>query len=312
MTNRTPALSIDDATHLIADGALPDDQDEAIDDNEDAGDEADASDAADDTGDTDDEPTATPPFWTAEDKAWFADQPSEVRARILSYEKNRDQATSRALRGFAEARKGAEAEAQQLASMHTGVGQALAQAQARHAASGWHGIDWVRWARENPGQALQGKIQYEQEQGELQRLNAARQVAHDQAFKAYVSEEGRKLVHTAPELANDPAKRQEVGRWLLDQGYGPQTLRGVGALDLAVAHKAMQWDRADAALKSGAQARNSDGRPNSAKIGGRTVRATAAAQAPSSKRTAQEASSRFAQSRTKNDAIALLNARGNG
>jgi hypothetical protein len=311
-----PALSIADAADLIGDGGEDrpfedrdgeeGDNDSAADDDQaDASDDQNADDA--DTGGDDDASTATPAFWTAEDKAWFAEQPPEVRARILGYEKNRDQATSRALRGFAEARKGAEVQAHQLASLRGGVGQALAQAQARHAASGWEGIDWARWARENPAQALQGKIQHEQEQGELQRLHTARQVADDQAFKAYVREEGQRLVQTAPELANDTAKRQEVGRWLLDQGYPPETLRGVGALDLAVAHKAMQWDRADTALKSKAGARNSDG-----SVRGRTVRATAAASTPTPKRKAQEASSRFASSRSKDDAVALLNLRGPG
>jgi hypothetical protein len=69
----------------------------------------------------------------------------------------------------------------------------------------------------------------------------------------------------------------------------------------------MLWDRAGAALKSQRENTKPPGQG-----AGRTVRATAAASPPSSKHKAQEASSRFAQTRTKDDAIALLNARGNG
>jgi hypothetical protein len=261
---------------------------------------------ADEDADTPSVATA-PPFWSAEDKAWFAEQPPEVQAKVLGYEKNRDQATSRALREFAEARKGAHAEASQLAALRGGVDKLLGEASTRHASSGWEGIDWVRWARENPAQALQGKIQYEQEQAELQRLSAAKHTADDQAFKAYVAEEGAKLSQVAPDLFRDQAKRQEVGRWLVEQGYPPQVLRGVGALDLTIARKAMQWDRADAALKA-----PKDQNRNAGQAPGRAVRATAAPAAPSHKRTAQDASNRFSQSRSKDDAIALLNARGNG
>jgi hypothetical protein len=254
---------------------------------------------------TEAEPVAPPPFWSAEDKAWFAEQAPEAQAKLLAYEKNRDAATSRALQEAAEARKAARAEAQALAQHRDAIEQLAAEAAAAFAENDWDSVDWAAWVEEDPQAALAGKLRYDAEREQLQRLSAAKQMAEDQAFRTYVAEQAQALEALAPELARDDGRRREVGLYLVDQGYPVDALKGVGALDLIVAHKAMLWDRANATLKSPRRQNDADLRPPA-----RPLRPGAAAHTPSTRREAEEAKSRFAQSRSRDDAVRLLNLRG--
>ncbi len=291
-------LSIDEAVGLMA----PDAQaDEAA---------AETSEPPATEGEADeDAEVAPPPFWRAQDKAWFAEQPPEVKDRILAYEKHRDAATARALREAAEARKAARAEAQALAGRGGEIAQLAHEARAAFAQSDWDSIDWIAWAETDPQGALRGKLQYEAEREQLQRLDAARQAAEDQAFRSYVEEQAQALHALAPELAADETRRRDVGLYLLGQGYGPETLRGVSALDLSLAQKAMLWDRANDQLRAGA-APGAQGRARTPQPASRAVRPGAAAATPSTRRQTEEASTRFAQTRSKEDAIRLLTMRG--
>jgi hypothetical protein len=297
------ALSIDEAAGLLAAEPSPPEEREE---------EAPASGPASDEGEEqtpeteaieDERPAeaTAPESWSAKDKAWFDCQPPEVRERIAAYDATREAAAAKARNEAARAREAADAEARTLADARGEVERLLGEAAQRHAGSNWQGVDWARWAELDPAAALQGRIRFEQEQAELQRLTAASRTAHDQAFRSYVADEGKKLAELAPDLASDDGKRAEVGRWLIDQGYSPETLRGVSARDLVTARKAMLWDRAEAALKSP--------KPAPTRQGSRPVRASAAPAPSTPARKAQEAHNRFAQTRTLDDAIAVLNAR---
>lgn len=246
-------------------------------------------------------PAEGPASLSEEDRAWFAAQPDEVRERVLAWEAARNEAAAAAKAEAAKSKAAAEAEAKALADARGEIDRLLGEAQRRLGESGWEGIDWARWAAEDPAAALQGRIRFEQEQGEARRLAVAGRAAHDQAFRAFVAGEETRLAELAPDLASDTGKRGEIATYLAGQGYPAEALRNVSARDVVMARKAMLWDRAEAALKAPKL-------PAQPAPASKPVRASAKAPAVTPQRRAAEANSRFAQTRALDDAVAVLNA----
>ena len=287
--------------------------------------ESDAPETDDPAEAPDSQTVAAPQFWKAEQKAVFDALPRAAQEIILGHERSRVAATSKAFEEAARLREQANGATQRALS-------AAAQAQAAMASAPgldqeiipgvtdpngrpmtWAQLDWDQAERTDPRLAGALRATYndraQKRDAQLGALAQAAQAAQAQAdahaFNAYVAAESGKLTQLHPKLATDAAKRQAVGRYLIAQGIEPSALRGIGAQELILAEKAMNWDRLNTGRSKTSNNNNTNRAP--ARPG---VRPTAAA-APvlPQKRAVQEAGNRFAQSRSRDDAVALLNAR---
>lgn len=273
------------------------------------------------------QPLPAPQFWTAEQKADWSELSPKVQETILSQERSRVAASSKAFEEAARIR--AEADA---ATQHAVYLAAQAQA-AIQAAPGvdqetaprlmdpstgqpltWGQIDWDAFYASDPQSAGAFRTIYNERVKAIdahrnslaQAAVQAQAHADAQALNAYVYSEAGKLAQLNPKLLGDGAKRSAIGEYLVEQGIPKAALKGIGAAELVLAEKAMNWDRLNAG-KTTAPAKPNTQQRTPARPGVRPTGAAPAATPP--KRATQEAGNRFAQTRGKDDAIALLNAR---
>lgn len=319
----------DDSTELPA-GDVP--EPEALEDSEGGeGDEEIPEGEGEDDPEGSPEPAvAAPPFWPEEDKALWSKIPAAAREAIRRAEDNRNQVTAESLRKSAEARKAANAEAAQLAQLSPRIAALADQAQAQFDkpveglidSQGnplqpvkWSAIDWPGWHKSDPIAASVAWTRFQSEKAETEQLQAANRVASDQAlarnFGQYHQEQEEALRALNPDLSTKAELRQAVGKHLIERGYTPEELRGIGAKDMDVAYDAMRWRALQAktqqAPKPGATP------PRTTTPQARPLRTSAGAgSAPSKSRAAQEAAARFSKSGSTDDAVALLLSRGGG
>jgi hypothetical protein len=256
--------------------------------------------------------TLDPPlYWSPEAKADFAKLPASLQAVVLAQEGPREQATAKAkaeasaqVQAAQKDREGITALAEQLAEF---LPQAVTTFQKR-----WGEPDWAQVAAEQGAEtAFVLKAQYETEQKELSQLAQANQKAQAEAHKAFVQTEWRQLAEIAPDLApdlSDPTKgaekRQEVTKYLSDEGIPRESIAQISAREMNLARKAMLWDRAQAKL-----AAKPAPKPVTAPARASVRPAASAAQSSPQGRVAQVAN-RYAQTRSVDDAVALLLAKG--
>lgn len=267
-------------------------------------------------------PVVEPPhFWSAEMKAKFGSLPPDMQEHIAETEKARVAHVNAAQQQFVEARKAATAEAEKFIKQAPKIEALLEEVQTAYKANDWETIDWAAWADADPGAALKGKLQYDAQVSQMQRLEAAKQEAEAEAFKAYTIEQAGELQRLAPDIAADDAKRGDIVNYLIkENGYDPELIRGIRAKDVVIAHKAMLWDRAQSKAK--AQTVKGAERPAQAAVprkvpvqstpAARPVRPATAATAPSPKRAVVERETSFKAKPSTENAIALLLARGTG
>lgn len=256
-------------------------------------------------------PLDAPLYWSQEAKAKFSELPPELQAVVLSQEGPREEATAKAkATAAAEVERankelaGVQTLAQQLSEF---LPQALKTFQQR-----WGEPDWAAVAQEHGAeQAFVLKAQFETEQKQLAQVVQAEQSAQTEARKAFLQTEWVALAEIAPELAPDRAdptkgadKRQATVKYLAANGIPPEAIAQISAREMSLARKAMLYDEAQAALKV-------TPKPKPAPAAGvrATVRPSAAQSQPSSQRAGQQAANRFAQTRSVDDAVALLMAR---
>lgn len=272
------------------------------------------------------QPLPAPQFWAADQKAVFDGLPREAQEVILTQERNRNAAVSKAIDQAAQARNAAQAQLAQAAEVAARHQAALAAAPGVDQENipgvtdpngqpmTWAQLDWDLAERTNPqlAGALRATYDHRVRQRDAaltaaaQSAQAAQAQADGQAFQAYVATEHGKLQQLNPTLAADGAKKSAIAQYLVSNGIAPEALRGIGATELVLAEKAMNWDRLNAG-KTTAPAKPNTQQRTPARPG---VRPTGAAPAATPvKRAAQEAGNRFAQTRGKDDAIAFLNAR---
>jgi hypothetical protein len=246
-----------------------------------------------------------PHWWTAEQKALWSEVPAHIQAVVAEQESNRERATSKAKQEAAEARNRSEAEAKGMGDIKSRLEAILPQAAAAFASKWPEQIDWVATAQEHGVEQTQlWKLQYEQEQQTLQRMTAAREEAEAREFQNFVQTEFARLPEVEPELV-DPARRQSVVSFLLERGLPPEQIRNAGALELSLAYDAMRFRQNQAKAKASLVA------PVKKPVAARPTVAPGAAQSQSpTERTAQQVRNRFAQTRSVDDAVALLLAKG--
>lgn len=287
-------LSVDEAVELLA-GA--DESPEAADEAEPSGD---FEEHEQEQGDLD-----PPHFWSAEDKAAFAELPPHLQARIAAYEKNRDDATARVIQEAAEARNRAAAEAEEIAALNAQLAEALPRAQTAFVQAWGHTEpNWLQMAQTH-GQEVAGQMKqrFDHDVAQMRQLHASAQEGQARAFETYVAAEFEKLKVVEPELA-DPARGearlQAVGRFLLESGFDADQIRHAGAQEMAIAYDALRYRQAKAGMS--ASQRAPAARPG--------LRPAAAQPQSSSHRRAESIRSRFAAAPTIDNAVAAILAKG--
>lgn len=184
-----------------------------------------------------------PHWWTADQKARFAELPADLQAIVLENERSRDSAVGRLKQEAAEARNRAQQEVQVLGQHRQAMDDLLARAQTVFADK-WDGIDWQQLAIEDPAAYVANKALYDQEQSELQRVEAARKHAATIEHQTHVRSEAAKLAEIAPDLVDKnhgEKRRQEVGRFLAENGVDAESLRWISAHEMALAYDAMRY-----------------------------------------------------------------------
>lgn len=247
-----------------------------------------------------------PAYWSKDAKAKFGELSPDLQAVVLEQEGPRETATAKARQEAADARKAAKQETDGIRQLAEQLTSFLPQAVETFNQK-WGGPepDWAAVAQQHGAdQAFILKAQFDNEQKQLQQLTQAKQQAALEARKVTLREENDKLTGTPLEAI--PA-RQEVAKYLSDSGYSPDELNGATARDLLMAHKAMKWDQAQAAAKAAPKPT-----PKPAPVAAKPapVRPGAALPQVSSNRMATTAANRFAQTRSVDDAVSLLLAKG--
>jgi len=243
-----------------ADGDDDEDVEASADDDEDTGDDASDQEAADDDapeddpaseedgedeGDEPDEPAIdAPKFWSAEEKAVFATAPRNVQMLVAAKDAEYSRQVSLAKEDAAAARKDA--------SIISEIGDKLEAELERSRTifqGKWDGVDWAQWAKENPQEAFQAKLEYDQEQEELQRQETAAAATQAEARRQFLKDETAKLKEMGHVLA-DPekgkAEKAKLVAYAESQGRTAADLAWAGAWELSVLHKAMLWDELQA------------------------------------------------------------------
>lgn len=246
------------------------------------------------------EPLEAPKYWSQDAKAKFAALDPDLQAVVLSQEGPREEAAAKAKTQAAEAIQAAEKEVAGVQKLAEQLASFLPEA-VKVFKDKWEEVDWEAYAAEDPTAAFQDRLKYEAQQKHLQSLAAATQEAERQAHQAFLKEESAKLPEIAPDLADPiegPARRTEVAKFLLTQGVAPEQLQTISAVEMALAYDAMRYRTAKQGLAAAPKPKPVAPKPVIAKA--------AAAVASSPTRPADQARNRFAQTRSIDDAVAVL------
>jgi hypothetical protein len=255
-------------------------------------------------------PRLDPPRWWNKDaKARFSSLSPELQAVVFAQEENRERAVQRAKQDAAQARKTADAHTQEM-SQRLQLLDRLAPDAAQLFAGRWANVDWSRLPDQvGAEEAFKLKAQYDKERDTLSTLHAMQQAASEENFRTFVATESEKLRSVAPDLTDEThgaGRKQELGRFLLAQGFPADRIQYMSADEAAIAYDAMRWRQAQSKAQTLAQQQTKKQHAPSAKP---PVKPTAAAARSTQTRSADDAARRLKATGRIDDAIALLNAR---
>lgn len=265
-----------------------------------------------------DAPEVEPPaWWTAEHKARFRELPSDLQAVVREQETTRERLVSEAKERAANAEKSRDEELKGVRTLAEQLNAFLPEAiQTFRNQWGAKEPDWAALSEQvGADEAFKLKARYDSEQKQITQLAQANQAAQVEAHRAFLQAEFKALAEIAPDLAPDvrdpkqgAEKRQAIVKYLVAEGIPEAAISQISAREMRLAHKAMLWDEAQAQLKAAPKPKQpaAQSKPKAA------VRPAAAQVQPSTpQRAAQQAANRFAQTRSVDDAVALLLASGN-
>ena len=267
-----------------------------------------APETASDEGEEQPEPEApaieAPHFWSAEAKARFGELPPDLQLVVLENEKAGSKALTLKLEEAAAIRKEATARAKELSALNARIADAAIKAE-RAMTDRWAGMTpeaWLRLAHDDPAKYTKYKAQFDAEQTIVQQAQFAKEDAERVARSQWRDEQVEALKTACPPLVDPVQGTANLGKlsdYLVSQGVAEQDLPSVGALEMTVAWKAMQFDelqKLKPTLKS---------QPKAA------LRPAAAPPAiPSAQREIQTLKNRFAQTSSREDLVALMLAEG--
>jgi hypothetical protein len=253
---------------------------------------------------------APPTYWSKDAKARFAELDPDLQAVVLSQEGPREAAAARAKAEAEHVRTAAVQEAAQARHLLEQLADALPEALQSFSAR-WQGTpDWAEIAAVHGVEAMQAaREEHAAERARLERASQVAAVARRANHQAYVAAEFERLKALDPELAHPETgteRRTEITRYLHARGIPPEALVQISALEMSLARKAMLWDQAQA------KARASNTTPRPDRPATRSLARGGASAGPTDPkvRRAAQAASRFAKSRSIEDAVALLNVQG--
>jgi hypothetical protein len=254
---------------------------------------------------------AAPTSWTADEKARFATLPRETQEFLSAREAQRDQAVFKAQEASAEARKKADLEVSQAATLKGDISQALDRAKALFAGWGEGEPDWAAYVDQyGADETLKYKFAYDQQRqaiDDLAKADAqAAAKAEETALKDHWRTVAEKLPAVAPELAGE--KLNEVAKYLIERGVATEAdLKWATAEQLSLAHDAMRWRQAQA--KPTAPARTLTP-PATPPVRTATRPSTPPPVRTQQQRTVEQLRNRLSQTGNVDDAVAVLLARG--
>jgi hypothetical protein len=260
-------------------------------------------------------PAIEPPlFWAADEKDLFKALPRELQQKLAEREETASKAVSKRFQEAAEKEKVATQAVQAFTDKAKVLDTILAQAEAANEADGWGewlkvpDAQWITLLRQDPDTYRPIKEQVDLRKSHLQQIMSAKQEA-DRArqadtFNAYLVAQRDELSRLAPDLATDEAKRTDIAKYLMDQGFSPTELQGISARQLVIAQKAMERDRALAAAK------NVKPQPKPVAPPSKPVKPAASTPTPPKQRALQDLKGRLNKTGSIEDAVAYLNARG--
>lgn len=242
-----------------------------------------------------------PLYWSPEGKAKWPDLSPEARAEILAQEGPRETAVAKAKAEAADVSANAIAELGKVKALSEHLAEFLPKAIEVFQSKWGSDPDWVAYATEFGAEAMTiAKAQHDQDLALLQKTANATAEAQTQARDAYIKAEFATLAEIAPDLADPvegPKLRTEITKFLIDTGLDAAAVRDISAVEMALARDAKLWREAKAALKAAPPKKPAAPAPKA------TVRPSAAAVAPNP---SKQAANRFAQTRSVDDAVALL------
>lgn len=247
------------------------------------------------------DPVAAPDKWDAEDKAWFAEQPPEIQSKILEQETKRELVLNKAReKASEEANERVRGEIDQVRAVAESLQQFLPKAVAAFNQQ-WGEPDWKATLETyGPEETMRLQIAHREQAEQLQRLTQANDQAEAIARQQFIAAETQKLKEMAPELASDATKQKEVATFLLSNGATQADLENLPAWAAALALDAFKYRNAQAAAS--APKPKPPAKPLMKPAAGQALNPT--------QRTAQQIQNRFAQTGSREDAVALLIAKG--
>lgn len=253
-----------------------------------------------DGGEAEDEVAAEavdpPQWWDAEAKAEFSKLTPETQAIVFAQEEKREAITAKAKQEAAEDRRAAQQQVQGVKRLADELASFLPKAVETFNQQ-WGEPDWAATVEQmGAEQAFILKSQYETQQRQLAQIAEAKQRADLEARQAELIDENEKLKGTPLEAVE---ARQPLAAYLASTGYAPAEISAATARDLLIAHKAMLYDKAQAALKA---------KPKTAPIAPAKSPVRPAAGQPGTPQTrnVSQIANRYAQTRSIDDAVALM------
>lgn len=251
-------------------------------------------------------PVDAPQWWDAEARDHFALLTPEAQAVVFAQEEKREAIVSKAKQEAAEERKTAQGQIKAIQQFSEHLGTFLPQAVETFKSRWGEDPDWAAVVQEQGAEAaFVLKAQWEGELQQLQKVAQAKQVADATSLEADQATRDEELNANYPVLGTSEEgskARGELAGYLLQNGYSKESLPRAAASDLIIAHKAMLFDRAQASLKAAPK-------PIAAPAKA-PAKAPAALGGTSQTRTVAQVANRYAQTRSVDDAVALLLAKG--
>jgi hypothetical protein len=250
-----------------------------------------------------------PKYWSQDAKAVFSAMTPEQQAVVLAQEAPREEITAKVKAEAAAVSQQAREEIGKVQQLADHLTDFLPQAIEAFKSQWGTNPDWKAFAEQHGADAMiLAKVEHDDQLALLKQTAQATELAQSQAREATVKAEFAALAEIAPDLADPvagPAKRTEIVKYLIAEGLQADNIRDISAKEMVLARKAMLWDQAQAALKA-----RPPPKPAPAPAQRSPVRPAAAAQDSSQRSSVQAAQSRFNLNPSRENAEALLAAKG--
>ena len=191
-----------------------------------------------------------PQFWDAGGKDAFAKLPRDAQQAVIVYEQQRNAVVSRKLNEVATERKVLE---ERVSGLDDFVSETDKQLEAFANVDWAHELKLVESGQAPMSRFTQAQAKFNLLKEQKEQATQAKGKAEFAAYQDHVKAEHEQLAEVAPHLAGATPeavqKRTDVATYLQKQGIDAEGLKWIGASEMALAEKAMLYDRAHAKAK---------------------------------------------------------------